>query len=115
MTTGEAILILAPLLAPMAQAYGYDKVTFGGALQWLSDAWARIAPPFGIAHGVALIVSVVVLLSVIELPLTLYRTFVVEAHHRPRVGRRHRPGRYRLTLDRDHVRRVREGAEPFGH
>ena len=54
-------------------------LTFGGALQWLSDAWARIAPPFGIAHGVALIVSVVVLLSVIELPLTLYRTFVVEA------------------------------------
>ncbi len=33
----------------------------------------------GIAHGVALIVSVVVLLSLVELPLTLYRTFVVEA------------------------------------
>jgi STE24 endopeptidase len=54
-------------------------LTFGGLLQWLSDAWARLAPPFGIAHGVALIVSVVLLLSVIELPLALYRTFVVEA------------------------------------
>jgi STE24 endopeptidase len=54
-------------------------LTFGGALQWLSDAWARVAPPFGIWHGVALIVSVVVLLSAIELPLALYRTFVVEA------------------------------------
>ena len=53
-------------------------LTFGGVLQWLSDAWARIAPPFGIAHGVLLIVSVVVLLSLLELPLTLYRTFVVE-------------------------------------
>ena len=53
-------------------------VTFGGLLQWLSDAWARVAPPFGIAHGVALIVSVVALLSLAELPLSLYRTFVVE-------------------------------------
>jgi STE24 endopeptidase len=54
-------------------------LSFGGLLQWLSDAWARIAPPFGIAHGVALIVSVVLLLALAELPLTLYRTFVVEA------------------------------------
>jgi hypothetical protein len=38
-------------------------LTFGGLLQWLSDAWARVAPPFGIAHGVALIATVVVLLS----------------------------------------------------
>ena len=29
MTTGEAILVLAPLLAPLAQSYGYDKVLFG--------------------------------------------------------------------------------------
>ncbi|MCC6210188.1 MAG: M48 family metallopeptidase [Burkholderiales bacterium] len=54
-------------------------LTFGGALQWLSDAWARLLPPFAIAHGTALIVSVIVLLSAIELPLTLVRTFVVEA------------------------------------
>jgi STE24 endopeptidase len=54
-------------------------LTCGGALQWLSDAWARVAPPFGIAHGVLLIVSVVLLLSLLELPLTVYRTFVVEA------------------------------------
>ena len=54
-------------------------LTFGGLLQWLADAWARIAPPFGVAHGIALIVSVVLLLSALELPTTLYRTFVVEA------------------------------------
>jgi C4-dicarboxylate transporter DctM subunit len=29
MTTGEAILVLAPLLAPVAEAYGYNKVIFG--------------------------------------------------------------------------------------
>ena len=58
-------------------------LTFGGALQWLADAWSGLAPPafsaHSIAHGVALIVSVVVLLSLAELPLALYRTFVVEA------------------------------------
>jgi STE24 endopeptidase len=54
-------------------------LTFGGLLQWLSDAWASVAPPFGIAHGVALIVTVVMLLALLEMPLTLYRTFVVEA------------------------------------
>ncbi len=29
MTSGEAILILAPMLAPLAAAYGFDKVLFG--------------------------------------------------------------------------------------
>jgi C4-dicarboxylate transporter DctM subunit len=29
MTTGEAILVLAPLLAPLAESYGYNKVLFG--------------------------------------------------------------------------------------
>ena len=54
-------------------------LTFGGALQALSDAWARVLVPFGIAHGTALIVSVVVLLSLLDLPFTVYRTFVIEA------------------------------------
>jgi STE24 endopeptidase len=53
-------------------------LTFGGLLQWLQDAWAHVFDAGGIAHGVALIVSVVVLLSVLELPLAVYRTFVVE-------------------------------------
>jgi STE24 endopeptidase len=54
-------------------------LTFGGVLQWLLEAWSTLAETGGIAHGVALIVSVVLLLSLLELPLTLYRTFVVEA------------------------------------
>ena len=53
-------------------------LTFGGLLQWLQDAWERVFDAGGIAHGVALIVSVVVLLSVLELPVAVYRTFVVE-------------------------------------
>ena len=53
-------------------------LTLGGLLQWLSDLWARVAAPGGIAHGVALILSVVVLLSALDLPLAAYRTFGVE-------------------------------------
>ena len=54
-------------------------LTLGGLLQWLADAWSGIAAAGGIAHGVALIVSVVALLAAIELPLAVYRTFVIEA------------------------------------
>ncbi len=53
-------------------------LTLGGLLQWLSDAWARVAPPYGIVHGTLLVVSVVALLAALELPVTLYRTFVIE-------------------------------------
>ena len=54
-------------------------LTLGGLLQAMSDAWAGLFDAGGLWHGVALIVSVVVLLSAVELPLTVYRTFVVEA------------------------------------
>ncbi len=53
--------------------------TLGGGIQALSDLWAGAAGPGGLAHGTALIVSVVLLLSLAELPMTVYRTFVVEA------------------------------------
>jgi STE24 endopeptidase len=53
--------------------------TLGGGIQALSDAWAGPAEPGGIAHGTALIVSVVLLMSLAELPVTVYRTFVTEA------------------------------------
>jgi len=54
-------------------------LTLGGALQWLSDEWARLLEPQEIWHGVVLVLSVVVLLSALELPLTAYRVFVIEA------------------------------------
>jgi STE24 endopeptidase len=53
-------------------------LTLGGALQWMSDAWARLAPPFGIVHGALLVAGAVALLAALELPVTLYRTFVIE-------------------------------------
>ena len=54
-------------------------LTLGGGLQWMDAAWARLFPGGSLAHGTALIASVVVLLSALELPLSLYRTFVIEA------------------------------------
>ncbi|MSQ49169.1 MAG: M48 family peptidase [Betaproteobacteria bacterium] len=54
-------------------------LTFGGLLQRLSDVCSALAPVGSIAHGVMLIFLVVLLLSLFELPLTLYRSFVVEA------------------------------------
>jgi len=54
-------------------------LTLGGLLDWLSGQWSRAFPPGSLAHGTALIVTVVVLLGALELPVTVYRTFVVEA------------------------------------
>jgi STE24 endopeptidase len=53
--------------------------TFGGGLQLLADLWDRAFQAAGYAHGIALIVSVVVISSVVDLPFGLYRTFVIEA------------------------------------
>jgi STE24 endopeptidase len=53
-------------------------LTLGGGIQALADAWAQAADPASLWHGVALIVSVAVLLSVLELPVSAYRTFAIE-------------------------------------
>jgi C4-dicarboxylate transporter DctM subunit len=47
MTTGEAILILAPLLAPLAESYGYDKVVFG-IIMILNLEIGFLTPPVGL-------------------------------------------------------------------
>jgi STE24 endopeptidase len=54
-------------------------LTLGGLLHWIAERWALVFEPGGIGHGTALVASVVVLLSVLDLPATLYRTFVIEA------------------------------------
>ena len=52
--------------------------TLGGGLQLLSDFWAGHFAP-GIWHSMALIVSTLVIASALEIPINLYRTFVIEA------------------------------------
>jgi STE24 endopeptidase len=56
-------------------------LTLGGLIDWLQAQWARFFEPAGLWHGVALIASVVVLLAAIDLPLSLYRTFVIEQRY----------------------------------
>ena len=52
--------------------------TLGGGLQAVSGAWDGVFEPGGYAHGIALGVSVAVIGAALELPLDLYRTFVIE-------------------------------------
>ncbi len=52
-------------------------LTLGGGLNVLADFWANwLTDP--IQHGMALIISVALLLSVAEIPFSYYRTFVIE-------------------------------------
>ncbi|QQS13301.1 MAG: TRAP transporter large permease [Rhodospirillales bacterium] len=53
MTTGEAILVLGPLLAPLAAAYGYDKVVFG-LIMILNLEIGYLTPPVGLNLIVAM-------------------------------------------------------------
>lgn len=53
MTTGEAILILAPLLAPVAEAYGINKVLFG-VIMILNLEIGFLTPPVGLNLIVAM-------------------------------------------------------------
>lgn len=52
--------------------------TLGGGIEWLSRAWqGAFASP--LLEGAALILSTLIVMSLVEIPLTLYRTFVIEA------------------------------------
>jgi C4-dicarboxylate transporter, DctM subunit len=53
MTTGEAILVLAPLLAPLAAAYGYNRVLFG-LIMILNLEIGYLTPPVGLNLIVAM-------------------------------------------------------------
>ena len=75
-TVAKARLGMADLAVGVAALLA---LTLGGLLQAISDLWARALGPGGLWHGVALIASVVLLLSAIELPASVYRTFVIEA------------------------------------
>jgi len=53
MTTNEAILILAPLLAPVAEAYGMNKIVFG-IMMIVNLEIGLLTPPVGINLLVAM-------------------------------------------------------------
>jgi STE24 endopeptidase len=55
-------------------------LTLGGGLEWLSDFWhAWLSDPLW--HGMALIFSAFALLSIVEIPFSYYRTFVIEEQY----------------------------------
>ena len=53
--------------------------TLGGGLQALFELWGNVFEPGGYAHGIALILSVGVITGLVDLPFSIYRTFVIEA------------------------------------
>src|SRR5882672_7499844 len=75
-TAAKTRLGMLETVAAAALLLGF---TLGGGLQLLSDAWERIFEAGGFAHGIALVVSVVLVSSALDLPFSLYRTFVIEA------------------------------------
>jgi STE24 endopeptidase len=54
-------------------------LTLGGLINWLSSAWQQVFGPQTLAHGVALCASVAICIAAVNLPLSIYRTFVLEA------------------------------------
>ncbi len=52
-------------------------LTLGGGLQLISNFWINWSDD-PLAHGIALILSTVALLSIAEIPFSYYRTFVIE-------------------------------------
>ena len=60
-------------------AFALLALTLGGLVDWLGAQWTRFFEPQSLAHGVALCASVAVLLAALELPFSIYRTFVIEA------------------------------------
>ena len=56
-------------------------LTLGGLIERISVEWTRVFEAGGIAHGTALIVTVMLLLTLLEMPVSAYRTFVLEARY----------------------------------
>jgi STE24 endopeptidase len=74
-TTAKARLAMADVVTG---AIFVLALTLGGLLQAMYGGWATLDLG-GLAHGLAFIAGLAVLSSVVDLPFSLYRTFVIEA------------------------------------
>jgi STE24 endopeptidase len=74
-TTARAHLAMADVVIG---AIFVLALTLGGLLQAMHDGWTTLGLR-GLAHGLAFIAGLAVLSSVVDLPFSLYRTFVIEA------------------------------------
>jgi STE24 endopeptidase len=66
------------MLETVASAALVLAFTLGGGLQYLSEALSTLLDSGGYAHGVALVVSVVLVSGLVDLPFGLWRAFVIE-------------------------------------
>ena len=66
------------LVEIVAGALFLPALTLGGILQALHSAWAALLAEGGYAHGIAFIAVLAALTFAVDLPFTLYRTFVIE-------------------------------------
>ncbi|HKY02444.1 MAG TPA: M48 family metallopeptidase [Burkholderiales bacterium] len=55
--------------------------TVGGGLQWLYETWGGVFQERGYAHGIALIAGAMLIGGIVDLPFSLYRSFVIEARY----------------------------------
>jgi STE24 endopeptidase len=53
--------------------------TLGGLINWLDKAWEPVFWHWSLAHGVSLCASVAIVSALVDLPASIYRTFVLEA------------------------------------
>lgn len=68
------------LVETVAQAALLLLLTIGGGLQLIDEVWRNILPNHDIIRGSAVIVSVLLVSSLVDLPFDYYRTFVVDQH-----------------------------------
>ncbi|MEQ1582937.1 MAG: M48 family peptidase, partial [Candidatus Nitrotoga sp.] len=54
--------------------------TLGGGVQWIADLWLATFTN-SLIQGLAVILTVLLLSSLLEMPFSLYRTFVIEARY----------------------------------
>ncbi len=54
--------------------------TLGGGVQWIADLWLTTFTN-SLIQGLAIILTVLLLSSLLEMPFSLYRTFVIEARY----------------------------------
>jgi STE24 endopeptidase len=52
--------------------------TLGGLINWLDKTWEHVFGHASLTHGVALCASVAIVSALLDLPVSIYRTFVLE-------------------------------------
>lgn len=74
-STAKSKLII---LEAIASAVLLAAMTVGGGLQWIDDAWRQTIPQYHMVRGALVICSAMLFMSLVDLPLDFYKTFVID-------------------------------------